>query len=177
MRIVFVKSFIVIAAMLGPVGGEATTTGLVLVEATTTGPVLVEAATFGLVLVEATTSGLVLREAAALGPVVVIAVMLGPVGVKTVMLGSVIVEAAVLAMMTWSVGIIDLMDDMNRLNWVKFVSRPVRAVSLLGPRVLEAASTRTSVIVTSLSGGDKSSNDSRFEHRDLKFCILINSIG
>ena len=167
MRIVFVKSFIVIAAMLGPVGGEATTTG----------PVLVEAATFGLVLVEATTSGLVLREAAALGPVVVIAVMLGPVGVKAVMLGSVIVEAAVLAMMTWSVGIIDLMNDMNRLNWVKFVSRPVRAVSLLvGPRVLEAA-TRTSVIVTSLSGGDKSSNDSRFEHRDLKFCILINSIG
>ena len=154
MRVVLVKSFIVIAGM------------------------------HGLVVVEAATLGLVGIETATLGPVIVIAVILGSVSVETVALGSVVIVAAAdtasagaTAVMR-SVGILDLMDDMDRLDWVKFVStRPVvRVMRLLSPRVLEAA-TRTSVVVTSLSGSDESSNDSRFEHRDLNFCILIILIG
>lgn len=131
MRVVSVETTFIEASSLGLVVIEGAALGSVLFETAALGSVVIERATAGSVVIEAAASRLVVIEAAALGLVGVIA------GVRV-----------------GSVGILNLVDNMDRLDWVKFVlSLAVGSLLLLSPRVLEFA-VRTSVVLGGLSSGN-----------------------
>ena len=120
---------------------EASSLGLVVIEGATLGSVLFETAALGFVVIERAVAGSVVIEAAASRLVVIEAAALGLVGV-------------IAGVRVGSVGILNLMDNVDRLDWVKFVlSLAVGSLLLLSPRVLESA-VRTSVVLGGLSSGN-----------------------
>ena len=140
---------------------EASSLGLVVIEGATLGSVLFETAALGLVVIERATLGSVFLETAALGFVVIERATAGSVVIEAAASRLVVIEAAALGLVgviagvrVGSVGILNLMDNVDRLDWVKFVlSLAVGSLLLLSPRVLESA-VRTSVVLGGLSSGN-----------------------
>ena len=133
MRVVSVETTFIETSVLGLVVIEGAALGSVLLETAALGSVIIERATAGSVVIEAAASRLVVIEAAALGLVGIIA------GVRV-----------------GSVSILNLMDNVDRLDRLKFVlSLAVGSVLLLSPRVaVFAAAVRTSMVLGSLSSGN-----------------------